>query len=154
MFSNGLVILEEKNEVDWQISDLSFVCDFSSIRKYKGFLDAIGFVRNEVVQCAMDGVVSARFDLDWYDRETVIVINEVVDFTLLAVVVIKELVSMGMKFTCDDAFVDSAKIDAAFIVEDGADVIAKKDTRKDSDVVEIELQEVFAAGSDQGKGWC
>ncbi len=128
MFSCGLVVLEEKNEVDWQISDFSFVCDFSSIGKHKGFLDAVGFVRNEVVQCAMDGVVSARFDLDWYDRETVIVINKVVDFAFLTVVIIKEMVAVGMQLACDDAFIDSAKIDAALIVEDGTNVIAKKDT--------------------------
>ena len=47
LFSNGLVILEENDEIDWQISDFSFVCDFSSIGKYKGFLDTIGFVSNE-----------------------------------------------------------------------------------------------------------
>ena len=106
-----------------------------------------------MVQGAVDGVVSAGFDFDRDDGEIVIVVDEVVDFAFLAIVVIKELVAVGMQLARDDALIDGTEIDAACIVEDGANVIAEKDAREDADVVEIEFEEVFGAGSDEWKGW-
>ena len=106
----------------------------------------------EGIQCAVDGVVLAGLDLDGDGGEAVVIVDQVIHLALAAVIVIEQIVAVGDELAGDDALIDRAKVDAPLVLQDRADIAAVQDGGQDTDVVQIELQQVFAGGLDQGEG--
>ena len=59
---------------------------------------------------------------------------------------------MGDELAGDDALIDRAEVDAPLVLQDRADIAAVQDGGQNTDVVQIELQQVLAGGLDQREG--
>ena len=55
----------------------------------------------------------------------------------MAIVIIEQFVTMCDKFAGYDALIDGAEIDAGFIVQHSADVIAIKDAGQDTHIIQV-----------------
>jgi hypothetical protein len=60
-------------------------------------------VGNEVVQCTVNIVILAGFYFYRNCGKCVEVVNQIIDLSFAAVVVIKKIVSVSRKFLCDNA---------------------------------------------------
>ena len=103
------------------------------------------FIFNKIIECAVDGVVLAGLDFNRNGGKAVVVIDQIVYFTLITIIVVEQLMPMCCKFTCDDTFINRAEIDASFIVKDRTDVIAVEGAGQNPDIVKIQLQKILAA---------
>jgi hypothetical protein len=72
-----------------------------------------------------------------------VVVNQIVNLALLAVVVIVELMPMCAKLLGYYILIDGTEIDAPDIVEDGADVVAIEYAGKEAHIVQIKLQQIL-----------
>ena len=81
------LLLEEHDVVNGNIGDFSFCGDVSLVRYHIGFLNVVIFVRSELIQGAVDGIVSSGFHLDGYCGEAVIIVNQIVYLTVVAIVI-------------------------------------------------------------------
>lgn len=73
-------------------------------------------VFRERIERAVNGVAFSRFHLDGNNGKAVVVVDEIIDFSFAAVVVIEKFVAVRYKLTGDCRFVDRAKVDASFVV--------------------------------------
>ncbi len=80
-------------------------------------------VFDESVQRPVGSVVLAGLYLYRNSRQTVVVVDEIVNFALASVVVVEQAVPVRVQFACYRRFVDGAQIDAVFALENGADVV-------------------------------
>lgn len=103
------------------------------------------------IQRAVDGVVLAGLDLDGDGGETVVIVDQIIDLSLAAVIVIKQLEAVGRQLLGHHAFIHRAEIDPRLIVQDRTDIAAVQNVRQKPHVVQIELEQVFADGLRKGK---
>ena len=73
-------------------------------------------------QGTVDGVVFARLHLYGEDCEAVEVVDQEIHFATLFVVVVVQLVAVGVKFLCDNGFIDRTEVYAALVAEHGVDI--------------------------------
>lgn len=111
----------------------------------------IVLVADKGVQGAVDSVVLARLDLDGNSGKAVVIVDQIVHFPLAAIVVIEQLVPVRDQLLGDNGFINGAQIDASFVIEDGADVIAIENSGQDACIIEVQLQKVFPEDSISGK---
>ena len=74
------------------------------------------FVGDKMIQRTVNSIVFARFYLNRERTEIVVIVNQVVDFTLIAVVVIIKFKAVGNQFACNYAFINRTQIDTFFII--------------------------------------
>ena len=64
----------------------------------------------------MYGVVLATLDLYRHRGESGVIVDEIIDLTLVPIVVVKQLVAMSNQFTGNGGLVDGTQVDAGFVV--------------------------------------
>ena len=117
--------------------------EFSLIRYNSTCKDMIIRVLQEIVKCTMHSIVLTRLDFYRMDTHGSMIVNQKIHLTLLTIVVVKKLMSMGTKFLCNNAFIYRTEIDATDIVEHRSDVVVIKQSGKQSYVIQIQLQKVL-----------
>ena len=119
-----------------------------------GLFHMIILVLYEGIQRTVNGVVLAGLDLDGDGGEAVVIVDQIIHLALAAVIVIEQIESVGDELAGDDALIDRAEVDAPLILQNRTDIVAVQDSGQNTDVVQIELQQVLAGGLDQREGRC
>lgn len=107
------------------------------------------FILHEGVQRAVDGVILAGLDLNGDGGQSVVVIDQIIGLTLAAVVVIVQIIAVGDELAGDNALIYRTRVDAPLVVQDRANIAAVQESREDTHVVQIELQQILAGGFNQ-----
>lgn len=102
----------------------------------------VGIVQ-QVVECTVDGVVLARLDLYRVRAHGRVVVNQIVDLALLALVVVEELVTVGTQLLRHHALIDAPEVDAAYVVEYGTYVVVIELAGEQPHIVQVEFQQVL-----------
>ena len=118
------ISLHKHHEIDWHICNLTFLIDLSFIGNDCSCMDIVLRILQKIVERTMLRVILTRFALYRMGTHRSVVINQIVNLALLAVVVIEEFVSMCAKLLGHHILIDGTKIDTADIVENRTDVIA------------------------------
>ena len=139
----GCISLHEHHEIDRHIYNLSILIYLAFIRNDSCRRDVVIAILQEIVECAVHRVVLARLDFNRIGTHGSMIIYQIVNLSLLAVVVVEKLVPMSPQFLCNDILIDGAKIDAADIVEHRTDVIPIEQAGKQSHIIEVEFQQVL-----------
>ena len=64
------------------------------------------------IECAVDSIILAGLDLDGTSGKAFIIVDEKIDFSFIAVIVIEQLAAVGDKLLCHYALIYRAKIDS------------------------------------------
>ena len=107
---------KEHHIINRQICDLSVCCDFARVGQDKGFFYMIIVIFYEGIQRAVDGVILAGLHFDGDGGQAFVIINQVIDLALIAVVVIVELETVRNKLACDNALIYRAQVNALLVV--------------------------------------
>lgn len=116
--------MEEHDIVDRDIDDLSVLGDGSFIGDNVCLFNMVILVPDKCIQSTVDSVIFARFDLNGDSGKTVIIVDQVIYLTLVAVIVVEQSMSVCDQFAGYNGFVNRAEIDAALIVQHGTDITA------------------------------
>lgn len=81
----------------------------------------------------------------------VIVIDKKFYFAFLLVVVVEEWKTVSGQLAADYQFIDGAKVDTFLIIHDGGNIVLIQQSRKQANIVQIELEQIFAFGFHQRK---
>ena len=84
-----LLCLEEHDIINWQIRNLTIRRDLAGVGQNKSLFHMIIFVLHEGAQRAVDGVILAGLNLDRNGGQAVVVVDQIIDLALVAVIVIK-----------------------------------------------------------------
>ena len=112
----SLLRAKEHHIINRQICDPSVCCDFARVGQDKGFFYMIIVIFYEGIQHAVDGVILAGFHFDGNGGQAFVIINQVIDLALIAVVVIVELETVRNKLACDNALIYRAQVNALLVV--------------------------------------
>ena len=122
---------EEHDIVDRKIGDLPLAGYLALIGQYECLLDMVVLVLDKGVERAVYGIVLARLDLKGDSGKAAVIVDQVIDLALAAVVIVVQLIAMGGQFAGDDSLIDGSQIDALFIIQDGADIVPVKKARQE-----------------------
>lgn len=139
----GCIGLHEHHEIDRHISNLSILIDLALIGNDSCRKDVVIGILQEIVECAVHRVVLTRLDFNRIGTHGSMVIYQVVHLSLLAVVVVEELVPMSPQLLCNDILIDGAEINAADIVEHRTDVIPIEQAGKQPHIIEVKFQQIL-----------
>ena len=123
--------------------------DFSFVGYNECFFDMIIFVLNKCIQCAVHGIILTGLYFDRHSGQAVIIINQIINLTLAAIVIIKEFMTVRDQFTGNNRFIHRTQIDTSFIIQHCFDVISVKNARKNTDIIQIKLQQILSGRFDQ-----
>lgn len=87
------------------------------VGEHESLVDVVFPNAEKTVQGTVDPVVLARLHPDGYNRETLTVVNQIVDLAQLLVVVLEEFVSMGPQLLCDHSLVHRPEVDAGHVFQ-------------------------------------
>ena len=138
--------LKKHNIVNRDIRYLVFLSYAPFVRNDEGFFDVIILICDESAQCTVYSVVFAGFHFNWHDGKTVIVVDKIIDLALASIIIVKQSVSVSNQLAGNYSLINRAEIYAFFVIKDGAYVVAVKNSRKDADIVKIQLEQIFAGG--------
>ena len=83
------------HEIDRHISDLVFLIELSFVGNDSGRKNIILWCLQKIIEGTVHRIVLTRFDLNRMDTHCCVVVNQIVNLTLFAVVVIKEFVTQN-----------------------------------------------------------
>ena len=138
---SNLTILKEHHKVYRQIQHRTFLHHLGTIGQHNSC--CIHICGKQIVNSAMNPIVSAGFDLYRDNRKRIKIIYQKVHFALVPIIVITEFLPMSLQFLRNNGFVNRPKINAGDIVQHRRNIRTIQDARKDADVVEIQFQEIL-----------
>lgn len=105
---------------------------------------------HQVIQCTMNRIILSGFNLDRQDTHGAAVINKEVNLSFLFIVVVEQLFVMCFQFLGNSAFIDRAKVNAGNVVQYWLDIVMIQLGSKHTDIVHVQLQQIFLLGFCQG----
>ena len=72
---------------------------------------------HQVIQCTMNRIILAGFNLDRQNTHSVAVVNKEVYLSFLLIVVVEQFFVMCFQFLSNSAFIDRAKVNAGNVVQ-------------------------------------
>ena len=97
---------KEHHIIDRQIGDFAIRRNLSGVGQDIGLLDMIILVLDKSIQGAVNGVVLTGLDLEGNSGQAIIIVDQIIDLALAAVVVIKQIITVGDELAGNDALVN------------------------------------------------
>ena len=72
----------------------------------------------------MHGVILAGFYFNWHHGKAVVVVDEIIHLAFAAIIVIVKGMAVADELACNHRFIDTAEINAFFIVQNSANIVA------------------------------
>ena len=92
----------------------------------------------------MDSIILAGLDLDGNSEKAFIIVDEKIDFSFIAVIVIEQLAAVGDKLLRSCTLINRAKIVPRLIIEYRTNIAAVQHVGQKPHIVQIELKQIFA----------
>ncbi len=128
------LLLDKHQHINGIITDLIHHADIAIVEDI-GLWDGVSFIGQYVAEGSMLAVILAGLDLNENLRQTLIIIDQVVYLATAAVIVIKQLVTVGNQLAVHHALIDRTPVDRAHIIQGGPDVISVEDIGQDAHII-------------------
>ena len=103
---------EEHDIVDREIGDLPLAGYLALIGQYECLLDMVVLILDKGVERAVYGIVLAGLDLKGDGGKAAVIVDQVIDLALAAVVIVVQLIAIGGQFAGDDSLIDGSQIES------------------------------------------